>query len=209
MPHHELRLNLAVAGCPSQPGTPPVETRGKHLPQELEHLSYHFTVHVCAGGCCVEWIKMLGSAAPFTGTFYQSISPATSSTTKPAARLEPPLPRGAFSKVVGAVLRNSRCGMVQGPQAPCNALLQRTSLHRRDAALPGPYFAQKGALERPRQGLCSNACFGATTSSCVDYKTLLQSCCLHDCMVGNLLPQGALRTQFGVQGCAGKAATVP
>ena len=85
-----------------------------------------------------------------------------------------------------------------------------TNLYRRGATLPGPYFAQKGALERPRQGLRSNACFGATTCSCGDCERVLQSCCfVHDCTVGNLLPQGVLRTQFRVQGCAGKDTTAP
>ena len=66
-----------------------------------------------------------------------------------------------------------------------------TNLHRRGATLPGPYLAQKGALERPRQGDRSNACFDATTSSCIDCETLLQSCWfVHDCMVGNLLAPG-------------------
>ena len=56
---HKLRLNLAVAGCLKHPGAPPVETRGKRLQQELEHLSHHLTVHVRAGSasngqkCCV------------------------------------------------------------------------------------------------------------------------------------------------------------
>ena len=46
---HELRPNLALAGCLTHPGTPPVGTRGEHLLQELEHLAHHLTVHVRAG----------------------------------------------------------------------------------------------------------------------------------------------------------------
>jgi len=78
----------------------------------------------------------------------------------------------------------------------------------------------EGALERPRQELCSNACFGATTSSCADCKTLLQSYCfVHNCMVGNPCPwvfsehnlecKGALkRPQPYLDGGALNAATV-
>ena len=128
----------------------------------------------CAGGC-VEWAKMVRSAALFTETFSQSISPATSFTTKPAARLEPPLSRDTSNKVFGAVLRNSRCGMVQGPKTPCNALLPRTSIiavqHFPDHILRGrgrwkghiKGFAAMPALALPRalvaivKGCCNRA----------------------------------------------------